>query len=126
MVGLVAIELVLEDEDCGELGQILEKDVDKFSRPPHILLFDSWVRLVLNCLSTRTQVFSRRLTFGRRSSVGMVVGRDLVQSFWASHQSILFRFVVLLPCFSGSKFGLTLDSLPFRVPVACSMGRALF
>ena len=49
MVCLVAIELVLEDEVCGELGQILDIDVDKFSWPPHNLLFDSWVRLVLNC-----------------------------------------------------------------------------
>ena len=30
MVGLVAIELVLEDEVCGELGQILEKTLTKF------------------------------------------------------------------------------------------------
>ena len=49
MVGLVASELVLEDEVRGELGQILEKVVDKFSWPPHSLLTDSWVRLVLNC-----------------------------------------------------------------------------
>ena len=33
----------------GELGQILDVDVDKLSWPPHNLLFDSWVRLVLNC-----------------------------------------------------------------------------
>ena len=43
MVGLVAIEFVLEDEVCGELGQILDFGVDKFSWPPHNLLFDSWV-----------------------------------------------------------------------------------
>ena len=49
MVGLVAIELVLEDEVCGELGPILDIDVDKFSWPPQNLPFDSWVRLVLNC-----------------------------------------------------------------------------
>ena len=49
MVGLVAIELVLEDEVCGVLGQILDSVVDKFSWPPQNLLFDSWVRLVLNC-----------------------------------------------------------------------------
>ena len=47
MVGLVAIELVLEDEVCGELGQILDIVVDKFSWPPQNLLSDSWVRLVL-------------------------------------------------------------------------------
>ena len=49
MVGLVAIELVLEDEVCGELDQILDIVVDKFSWPPHNLLFDSRVRQVLNC-----------------------------------------------------------------------------
>ena len=49
MVGLVAIELVLEDEVCGELGQILDIDVDNYSWPPPNVLFDSWVRLVLNC-----------------------------------------------------------------------------
>ena len=49
MVGLVAIELVPEDSVCGELDQILGTVVDKFSWPPHSLLFDSWVRLVLNC-----------------------------------------------------------------------------
>ena len=48
-VGLVTIELVLEDEVCGELGQIVEKVVDKFSWPPYNFLSDSWVRLVLNC-----------------------------------------------------------------------------
>ena len=49
MVGLVAIELVLQDS--GELGQILEKkkNVDNLSWLPHDLFFDSWVRLVLNC-----------------------------------------------------------------------------
>ena len=40
MVGLVAIELVLEEKVCGELGQILDRVVDKFSWPPHNLLFD--------------------------------------------------------------------------------------
>ena len=49
IVGLVAIEPVLGDEVCGELDQILDIVVDKFSWPPHILLFDSRVRLVLNC-----------------------------------------------------------------------------
>ena len=49
MVGLVAIELVLGDEVCGELDQILETVVDKFSWTPHTLLFDSRVRLVPNC-----------------------------------------------------------------------------
>ena len=49
MVGLVAIELVLGDDVCGELDQILEKVVDKFSWPPHDLLLHSRVRLVLNC-----------------------------------------------------------------------------
>ena len=49
MVGLVAIELVLEDEVCGELGQILDMDVHKFSWPPNNLLLDSWVRSALNC-----------------------------------------------------------------------------
>ena len=48
-VGLVAIEPVLEDEVCGGLDQILDKVVDKFSWPPHNLLFDSRVRLGLNC-----------------------------------------------------------------------------
>ena len=38
MVCLVAIELVLEEEVCGELDQILEKVVDKFSWPPQNLL----------------------------------------------------------------------------------------
>ena len=49
MVGLVAFELALEDEVCGELGQILDIDVHKFSWPPDKLLFDSWVRSVLIC-----------------------------------------------------------------------------
>ena len=77
MVGLVAIELVLGDEVCGELDQILEKVVDKFSWPPHNLLFHSWVRLVLNY--ENPSVFAS-CSFGRRSNVGMVLGRDLVQS----------------------------------------------
>ena len=59
MVGLVAIELVLEDEVCGEIDQILDRDVDKFSLLPHHLFFDSRVRLVLNCYA-RKPVFSRR------------------------------------------------------------------
>ena len=56
MVGLVAIELVLEDDfrfACdlrrSELDQIFDIVVDKFSWPPQNLLFDSRVRLVLNC-----------------------------------------------------------------------------
>ena len=49
MVGLVTIELVIEDEVCGDLDQILEIVVDKFPWPPHNLLFDSRVRLVMNC-----------------------------------------------------------------------------
>ena len=49
MIGLVAIELVFEDEVCGELGQIPDIVVDKFSWPPQNLLSYSWVRLVLNC-----------------------------------------------------------------------------
>ena len=49
MVGLVKIELVLEDEVCGEVGQILEIVVHKFSWPQDNLLFDSWVRWVLSC-----------------------------------------------------------------------------
>ena len=49
MVGLVAFELALEDEVCGELDQILDIVVQKFSWPPDNLLHDSWVRLVLNC-----------------------------------------------------------------------------
>ena len=57
MVGLVANELVLEDDVCGELGQTLEKDVDKFSSPPHNLLFDSWVRLVLNYKAREPKCF---------------------------------------------------------------------
>ena len=48
-VGLVAIELVLEDEVCDELDQTLESVVGKFSWSPHNLLFDLTVRLVLNC-----------------------------------------------------------------------------
>ena len=76
MDGLVAIELVLEDEVCGELGQILDIVVDKISWPPRNLLSDSWVRLVLNC---NPSVFAS-CSFGRRSSVGMVLGRDFVQS----------------------------------------------
>ena len=57
IVGLVAIELVLGDEVCGELDQILEKVVDKFSWPPHNLLFDSRVRLVLNCSAREAKCF---------------------------------------------------------------------
>ena len=49
MVGLIAIELGLEDEVCGELDQILDRVVDKFSWPPHNLLSDSWFCLALNC-----------------------------------------------------------------------------
>ena len=49
MVGLVAFELALEDEVCGGTGQILDIDVHKFFRPPDNILFDSWVRSVLNC-----------------------------------------------------------------------------
>ena len=49
MVCFVVIELVLEDEVCGELDQIVDGVVDKFSWPPDYLLFDSRVRLVLNC-----------------------------------------------------------------------------
>ena len=49
MVGLVAFELALENEVCGELGQILDIDVRNFSWPPDNVLFDSWVRSVLNC-----------------------------------------------------------------------------
>ena len=48
VVGLVAIELVLEDGVSGELDQILDIVVDEFSWPPHNLLFDSRVRSVLN------------------------------------------------------------------------------
>ena len=49
MVGLVAFELAVGDEVCGELDQILDIDVHNFSWPPDNLLFDSWVRSVLNC-----------------------------------------------------------------------------
>ena len=49
MVGLVAFERALEDEVCGEPGQILDIDVHKFSWPLDNLPFDSWVRSVLNC-----------------------------------------------------------------------------
>ena len=49
MVGLVAIEIVLGAEVCGELDQILDIIVDKFSWPSHNLLFHSCVRFVLNC-----------------------------------------------------------------------------
>ena len=63
MVGLVAVELVLEDEVCGELGQILDIVVDKFSWPPHNLLSDSWVRLVLNCYASEPRCF--RVVLGR-------------------------------------------------------------
>ena len=51
MVGLVAIELVREDEVCGELGQILDKVVGKFSWPPHDLLS------VLNCQAREPKCF---------------------------------------------------------------------
>ena len=37
MVGLIAIELVLEDEVCGALDQILEKVVDKLSKTQVLL-----------------------------------------------------------------------------------------
>ena len=79
-------------------------------------------------------------SFGRRSNVGMVLGRDLVQSCTvlfsppdvpqgfsvdrASQESILYRFVLLR--FSGSKFGFMVDSLSFRVLVASPMGWSLF
>ena len=49
MVGLVVVELALGDEVFGELGQNLEKDVLDCFWPPDNLLFDSWVRSVLNC-----------------------------------------------------------------------------
>ena len=49
MIGQVAIELVLEDEVCGELGQSLDIVIDNIFWPPQKLLSDSWVRLVLNC-----------------------------------------------------------------------------
>ena len=61
MVGLVAFELALEDGVCVEHGQILDKDVHKFSWPLENLLFDSWVRGGPELISTRTQVFSRRV-----------------------------------------------------------------
>ena len=48
MVGLVAFELALGDEVCGEPGQILDIDVHKFCWLFGDLLFDSWVRSVLN------------------------------------------------------------------------------
>ena len=57
MVGLVASELVLEDGVYGGLGQILDIIVDKFSWPPHNLLFDSLVRLVLNCQAREPKCF---------------------------------------------------------------------
>ena len=57
MVGLVAFELALEDEVCGELGQILGKDVHKFSWPLDNLLFDSRVRSVLNCYAREPKCF---------------------------------------------------------------------
>ena len=41
MVGLVAFELALEDEVCGERGQIIDTDVHKFSWPLDNILFDS-------------------------------------------------------------------------------------
>ena len=41
MAGLVAVELAREDGVFGELGQILDIDVHKFSWPPDDLLFDS-------------------------------------------------------------------------------------
>ena len=69
MVGLVTIELLLEDEVCGELGPILDIDVDKFSWPPHNLLFKH----------ENPSVFAS-CSFGRCCNVGMVLGRDLVQS----------------------------------------------
>ena len=78
MVGLVAIEFVLEDEICGVLDQILDRVVDKFSWPPHNLVFDSRVRLVLS--STKTPVFSRRGRSAAHSDVGMVLGRDFAHS----------------------------------------------
>ena len=49
MVGLVAFELALGHDVCGEVRQILDIDVLQFSWPPDNLLFDSWVRSVLNC-----------------------------------------------------------------------------
>ena len=57
MVGLVAFELALENKVCGELGQILDKDVRNFSWPPDNVLFDSWVRSVLNCQSREPMCF---------------------------------------------------------------------
>ena len=81
-------------------------------------------------LSTRTPSVFASCSFGRRSNVGMVLGRDLVQSLtvifsppdvqlWfsvdgASQESIMYRFVVLLLRFSGSKIGLIVDYLSFR------------
>ena len=57
MVGLVAFELTLEDEVCGELGQILDIDVLQFSWPPDNLLLDSWVRSVLNFQAREPKCF---------------------------------------------------------------------
>ena len=54
MVGLVAFELSLEDEVC---GQVLDFDVHKFCWPPDNLPFDSWVRSVLNCYAREHKYF---------------------------------------------------------------------
>ena len=80
MVGLVAFELALEDEVCGDLGQILDIVIHKFSWPPHNPLFDSWVRSVLNGFKHENPSVFTSCSFGRCSNVGMVLGRNLVQS----------------------------------------------